>query len=176
MTPPATPRSARPTSSSATRRADERWASWIAWQLEAAGHRTMMQAWDFVPGTNFIDFMDRGLSEAKAVVAVLSRNYLRSRYGRLEWMAALRAAPDDPARKLVTVRIEDCPIDGLLSTITYVDLVGVDDPDEARGLLMRRIREALAGPRPAPGRPRLPRRWLRGARPGGAAPGPPGAV
>ncbi|MCP9971777.1 toll/interleukin-1 receptor domain-containing protein [Actinomadura madurae] len=113
--------------------------------MEAAGHRTMMQAWDFVPGTNFIDFMDRGLSEAKAVVAVLSRNYLRSRYGRLEWMAALRAAPDDPARKLVTVRIEDCPIDGLLSTITYVDLVGVDDPDEARGLLMRRIREALAG-------------------------------
>ncbi|MFD0688474.1 WD40 domain-containing protein [Actinomadura fibrosa] len=125
--------------------ADERWASWIAWQLEAAGHRTMMQAWDFVPGTNFIDFMDRGLSEAKAVVAVLSRNYLRSRYGRLEWMAALRADPDDPARKLVTVRIEDCPIDGLLSTITYVDLVGVDDADEARGLLMRRIQEALAG-------------------------------
>ncbi|GAA4230847.1 hypothetical protein GCM10022254_26630 [Actinomadura meridiana] len=136
--------------------ADERWASWIAWQLEAAGHRTMMQAWDFVPGTNFIDFMDRGLSEAKAVVAVLSSNYLRSRYGRLEWMAALRADPDDPARKLVTVRIEDCPIDGLLSTITYVDLVGIDDPDEARGLLMRRIDQALAGharPQNGPGFP-----------------------
>ncbi|TDB91719.1 TIR domain-containing protein [Actinomadura sp. KC216] len=136
--------------------ADERWASWIAWQLEAAGHRTMMQAWDFVPGTNFIDFMDRGLSEAKAVVAVLSSNYLRSRYGRLEWMAALRADPDDPARKLVTVRIEDCPIDGLLSTITYVDLVGIADPDEARGLLMRRIEEALAGharPQDGPGFP-----------------------
>ncbi|RKS74428.1 WD40 repeat protein [Actinomadura pelletieri DSM 43383] len=147
--------------------ADERWASWIAWQLEAAGHRTMMQAWDFVPGTNFIDFMDRGLSEAKAVVAVLSSNYLRSRYGRLEWMAALRADPDDPARKLVTVRIEDCPIDGLLSTITYVDLVGIDDPDEARGLLMRRIEEALAGharPENGPGFPG-PGRSLPSARP-----------
>ncbi|GAA4083977.1 TIR domain-containing protein [Actinomadura miaoliensis] len=125
--------------------ADERWAAWIAWQLETAGHRTMMQAWDFVPGTNFIDFMDRGLSEAKAVIAVLSRNYLRSRYGRLEWMTALRADPDDPARKLVTVRIEDCDIDGLLSTITYVDLVGVEDPAQARALLMQRIQEALAG-------------------------------
>ncbi|WP_433324822.1 TIR domain-containing protein [Spirillospora sp. CA-294931] len=125
--------------------ADERWASWIAWQLEATGHRTMMQAWDFVPGTNFIDFMDRGLSEAKVVVAVLSSNYLRSRYGRMEWMAALRADPDDPARKLVTVRVEDCEIDGLLSTITYVDLVGVDDPDQARALLMQRIQEALVG-------------------------------
>ncbi|MER7544229.1 TIR domain-containing protein [Spirillospora sp. NPDC127506] len=146
MTPPGRTAQERPTDFFISYSpADERWASWIAWQLEAAGHRTMMQAWDFVPGTNFIDFMDRGLSEAKAVVAVLSRNYLRSRYGRLEWMAALRADPDDPARKLVTVRIEDCPIDGLLSTITYVDLVGIDDPDEARGLLMRRIREALAG-------------------------------
>ncbi|NEA23950.1 toll/interleukin-1 receptor domain-containing protein, partial [Actinomadura bangladeshensis] len=147
MTPPGGhPRQERPTDFFISYSpADERWASWIAWQLEAAGHRTMMQAWDFVPGTNFIDFMDRGLSEAKAVVAVLSRNYLRSRYGRLEWMAALRADPDDPARKLVTVRIEDCPIDGLLSTITYVDLVGVNDPDDARGLLMRRIQEALAG-------------------------------
>ncbi|GLZ03711.1 hypothetical protein Acsp03_11780 [Actinomadura sp. NBRC 104412] len=125
--------------------ADERWASWIAWQLEAAGFRTMMQAWDFVAGTNFIDFMDRGLSEAKVVVAVLSRNYLRSRYGRWEWMTALRADPDDPANKLVTVRIEDCPIDGLLSTITYVDLVGIEDADEARALLMERIEQALAG-------------------------------
>lgn len=158
MTPPGgRPRQERPTDFFISYSpADERWASWIAWQLEAAGHRTMMQAWDFVPGTNFIDFMDRGLSEAKAVVAVLSRNYLRSRYGRLEWMAALRADPDDPARKLVTVRIEDCPIDGLLSTITYVDLVGIEDPDEARGLLMRRIQEALIGharPSDGPGFP-----------------------
>ncbi|MFC5752605.1 TIR domain-containing protein [Actinomadura rugatobispora] len=158
MTPPGVPlRQERPTDFFISYSpADERWASWIAWQLEAAGHRTMMQAWDFVAGTNFIDFMDRGLSEAKVVVAVLSRNYLRSRYGRWEWMTALRADPDDPANKLVTVRIEDCPIDGLLSTITYVDLVGVDDPDRARTMLMRRIEEALAGharPSDGPGFP-----------------------
>ncbi|WP_329520169.1 TIR domain-containing protein [Spirillospora sp. NBC_01491] len=152
--------------------ADERWASWIAWQLEAAGHRTMMQAWDFVPGTNFIDFMDRGLSEAKVVVAVLSSNYLRSRYGRMEWMAALRADPDDPARKLVTVRIEDCPIDGLLSTITYVDLVGIDDPGDARTLLMRRVQEALAGhARPLDG-PGFPGGGPGPVPPGGSGPAP----
>ena len=64
------------TSSSATPPPTTAWASWIAWELEAAGYRTMIQAWDFVPGTNFIDFMDRGVSEAPLVVAVLSRNYL----------------------------------------------------------------------------------------------------
>ncbi len=125
--------------------ADERWATWIAWELERAGYRTMLQAWDFVPGTNFIDFMDRGVSEAAVVIAVLSRNYVRSRYGRLEWQAALRAEPDNPASKLVTIRIEDAPLDGLLSMITYVDLVDVDDPDHARALLLARIRESLAG-------------------------------
>ncbi|MGH3388138.1 MAG: TIR domain-containing protein [Actinomadura sp.] len=136
--------------------ADERWATWIAWELEAAGHHTMLQAWDFVPGTNFIDFMDRGVSEAAVVIAVLSRNYLKSRYGRLEWQAALRAEPDDPARKLVTVRVEDCPLDGLLSNITWVDLVGVADAAEARALLMQRVQAALAGrakPADQPGYP-----------------------
>ncbi|MFU8873975.1 toll/interleukin-1 receptor domain-containing protein [Micromonospora sp. SL4-19] len=40
--------------------ADERWATWLAWEFEAAAYRTLLQAWDFVAGTNFIDFMDRG--------------------------------------------------------------------------------------------------------------------
>lgn len=124
---------------------DERWATWIGWQLETLGYRTMLQAWDFVPGTNFIDFMDKGVSEAEVVLAVLSRNYLNSRYGRLEWQAALRSDPDNPSRKLVTVRVEECDLTGLLSMITYVDLVGVADPDLARARLLAGIRHALAG-------------------------------
>jgi len=125
--------------------ADTAWATWIAWELEAAGYRTMIQSWDFVPGTNFIDFMDRGVSEAQLVVAVLSRNYLSSRYGRMEWQAALRADPDNPSNKLVTIRLEDVRLDGLLSTITWVDLLGVTDPGQARALLLGRVREALSG-------------------------------
>jgi hypothetical protein len=125
--------------------ADEGWASWIAWELESAGYRTVLQAWDFVPGTNFIDFMDRGVTEARAVIAVLSRAYLKSRYGRLEWQSALRADPDDPSRKLITVRIDDTPLEGLLATITYVDLAGTADPATARGRLLSRVRHSLAG-------------------------------
>lgn len=125
--------------------ADERWATWIAWELEAAGYRTMLQAWDFVPGTNFIDFMDRGLSEAAAVVAVLSQHYQNSRYGRLEWQAALRADPDNPAGRLIPVRVDESPLEGLLATITYIDLVGVTDPHQARDLLLSRIGHSVAG-------------------------------
>src|ERR1051326_4192843 len=100
--------------------ADERWATWIAWELEAAGYTTMLQAWDFVPGTNFIDFMDRGVSESAAVISVLSRNYLASRYGRLEWQAALRSDPDG-INRLVTVRGADCPPGGRASMNTHPD-------------------------------------------------------
>jgi WD40 repeat protein len=125
--------------------ADERWATWIAWELEAAGYRTMLQAWDFVPGTNFIEFMDRGLSETIAVVAVLSQHYLKSRYGRMEWQTALRADPGNPASRLIPVRVEECPLEGLLATITYIDLVGVTDPHRARDLLLSRVGHAITG-------------------------------
>ncbi|HEY1698921.1 MAG TPA: toll/interleukin-1 receptor domain-containing protein, partial [Trebonia sp.] len=90
--------------------ADEDWASWMAWELESAGYRVVLQAWDFVPGTNFIDFMDRGVAGAAAVIAVLSRSYLSSRFGKWEWQTAILANPDDPAAKLITVRVEECPL------------------------------------------------------------------
>ncbi len=125
--------------------ADERWATWIAWTLEEAGYRTVVQAWDFVPGTNFVDFMDRGVSQSAAVIAVLSHHYETSRYGRMEWQAALRADPDSPDRRLITVRVEDIPVEGLLATITYVDLVGVQEGPAARDLLLTRVGQALAG-------------------------------
>ncbi|MEV5508689.1 toll/interleukin-1 receptor domain-containing protein [Streptomyces orinoci] len=85
--------------------ANEPWAAWIARTLEEAGYRTVIQAWDFVPGTNFADFMDRGVSRSAAVIAVLFHHYERSRYGRMEWQAALRAEPDTPDLKLITVRV-----------------------------------------------------------------------
>ncbi|MFJ6135257.1 TIR domain-containing protein [Kitasatospora sp. NPDC092286] len=144
--------------------ADERWAAWIAWTLEEAGYRAFLQAWDFVPGTNFVDFMDRGVTESAAVIALLSRNYERSRYGRMEWQAALRADPDAPERRLLTVRIEDIPVDGLLATLTYIDLVGVTEPARARQLLLTRVTQTLDG---------RARPELRPGYPGGGAPGGP---
>ena len=72
--------------------ADEDWASWIAWELESAGYRVVLQAWDFVPGTNFVDFMDRGVAGAAAVIAVLSRSPLR-RAGKRRRARLLQATP-----------------------------------------------------------------------------------
>ena len=37
--------------------ADRSWAEWIAWILEENGYRVLVQAWDFVPGTNWTQHM-----------------------------------------------------------------------------------------------------------------------
>lgn len=121
--------------------ADESWATWIAAELEQAGHRTMLAAWDFVPGASIVDFTDQALNRATAVVAVLSPDYLRSRQGRQEWQAALLTGPTGAANRLVTVRVAECHPDGLLGSIPYVDLVGATE-DQARHPLLNRARQA----------------------------------
>jgi TIR domain len=38
---------------------DQKWAEWIAWHLEEAGYSTVLQAWDFHAGGNFVLDMDK---------------------------------------------------------------------------------------------------------------------
>jgi hypothetical protein len=40
--------------------ADREWAVWIAWILEEAGYRVLVQAWDFGPGSNWVQGMQDG--------------------------------------------------------------------------------------------------------------------
>jgi TIR domain len=46
------------------------WAEWIAWTLEAAGYRVLIQAWDMAPGTNWILTVDEGMRRAERTIAV----------------------------------------------------------------------------------------------------------
>src|SRR5258708_23019630 len=80
--------------------ADKRWAEWIAWVLEEHGHyQVLIQAWDFVPGSNWIAEMHAGTRGAARTIAVLSDAYLDSHYGSAEWQAAAAAHPGRAARK-----------------------------------------------------------------------------
>ncbi|MEX5713899.1 toll/interleukin-1 receptor domain-containing protein, partial [Parafrankia sp. FMc6] len=137
---------------------DTAWAEWIAWQLEDAGYRVLIQAWDSVPGSNWALRIQQGTTESDRTIAVLSASYLRSVYGQSEWQAAHAADPGGFARRLLPIRVEDCPRPGLLGQIVSIDLFG-DPADVARQHLLDAISTARAGrakPTAAPAFPPRP--------------------
>jgi hypothetical protein len=149
-------------------RSDRAWAEWVAWVLEEAGFRVLVQAWDFPPGSNWVAGMDNGVRRAGRTVAVLSDAYSRSVYGAAEWRAAWAGDPAGAARKLLVVRVEDCDRPGLLAQIVSIDLFDRSE-DDARTELVdaatlavsgRRAKPAVAPPFPAsravPERPSFP--------------------
>ncbi len=124
--------------------ADRKWAEWIAWQLEDADYRVLVQAWDMVPGSNWSAKMQDGITYAARTIAVLSEAYIGSVYGRQEWQAATVADPEGIYRKLVPIRIEDCARPGLLGQVVSFDLFGLT-PSDARTRLLATVSATVAG-------------------------------
>jgi hypothetical protein len=73
--------------------ADEAWAEWIAVNLDGAGYTTLLQAWDFRPGSDFVHQMQDATSNVARTIAVLSPAYLCSRFDEAEWRAAFVRDP-----------------------------------------------------------------------------------
>lgn len=124
--------------------ADKVWAEWIAWVLEEDGYRVLIQAWDFVPGTNWILGIQSGIDKSTRTIAVLSPDYLTSVYGSAEWQAIWAVDPTGAWRNLLVVRVADCHRPGLLAGVVGVDLFGLDDA-AATAQLRAMIRAALTG-------------------------------
>jgi len=131
---------------------DKAWAEWIAWQLENAGYRTLIQAWDFKSGGVFPGDMHRALIGSARVLAVLSPDYMDSAFCLPEWQAAFADDPTGEKGKLVCIRVVDFKPDGLLRGRTYIDLVGLS-PDDANSLLLERLKQGRAKPVSAPSFP-----------------------
>lgn len=125
-------------------RADQEWAEWIAWHLEAAGYSVLIQAWDFVPGTNWIKRMQDGVSRSARVIIVLSPAYIGSLFGTAEWQAVWAHDPDGAKRRIIPMRIADCERPGLLMGIVGIDLFGIPEP-EMTMRLQSAVQSALAG-------------------------------
>ncbi len=131
------------------------------------GFQAMVQAWDFRPGTNWVQKMNDGLQSCARMIAVLSPDYLNSVYGAAEWQAMWAQDAQGTDRRLLPVRVRDFKVSGLLSTVVYIDLFGTDET-AARSLLVGMLDDASTGrakpdaPPPFPGgrpprqRPRFP--------------------
>ena len=140
--------------------ADKAWAEWIAWHLEAVGYETMIPAWDFQPGSNFVLDMHRASSNCERTIAVLSPDYLNALYTQPEWAAAFGQDPTGSRGTLLPVRVRECELEVILTTIVYIDLVGITEPDAIKKLISGAKRERIKpknAPRfPGQDRPKFP--------------------
>jgi tetratricopeptide (TPR) repeat protein len=128
--------------------ADQAWAEWVAWQLEQAGYRVTVQAWDFEPGDNFVIRMRDALEQADRTLALVSAAYLASPYCTDEWTGAFLHDPDGHNR-LLQVRIEACELPRLLRAQIYIDLVGLPR-QQARARLLNEVKRGRRKPSTEP--------------------------
>jgi hypothetical protein len=151
--------------------ADQAWAEWVAWQLEEAGYTTVLQAWDFKPGSNFVLDMQAAAADSERTIVILSASYLQSLYAQAEWAAAFAGDPVGKNGKLLPLRVGPCQPGGILGQVVYIDLVGLDEA-AARARLIARLKERRGKPLAAPGFPGSILRTIPGPKPfpGGPAP------
>ena len=132
-------------------KADRGWAEWIAWELEEAGYKCYIQAWDFITGSNFVHEMQKG-TRANRTLLVLSPDYLTSKFTQAEWYAAFAQDPTGEDRKVFAIKVRECHPEGLLSSIIWLNFVGLSK-NEAQKLLLtsakgERIKPELPPPFP----------------------------
>jgi len=136
--------------------ADRQWAEWIDSQLKQAGYSTIIQAWDFRAGGNFILEMHRAVIDTGRTIAVLSERYQQALYTQPEWAAALVHDPTGQQRRLIPVRIEDVKPEGLYAPLIYIDLAGLPE-EPAKEKLLADIQATMSSepvrPKTAPGFP-----------------------
>ncbi|ETX07876.1 MAG: hypothetical protein ETSY2_08650 [Candidatus Entotheonella gemina] len=129
--------------------ADKDWAEWIAWQLEAAGYTTIIQAWDFRPGQRFIESMQQAITSSERTIAVLSDAYLSATYTHAEWQDAFARDPRGLHGMLLPVRVKSCQPTGLMRQLVYIDIVELDEK-AATNTLLAGINRGRAKPSASP--------------------------
>ncbi|GJE18235.1 toll/interleukin-1 receptor domain-containing protein [Methylobacterium marchantiae] len=132
--------------------ADVQWAEWIGFALEEKGFTTIIQAWDFRPGSNFVIQMQEAATKAERTIMVLSPDYLTSQFAAPEWAAAFAQDPQGLNQKLVPVMVRACRPMGLLPQIVQIRIMDMDEA-AARAALLQGVDRKRAKPSSPPSFP-----------------------
>ncbi|MGK0438184.1 MAG: hypothetical protein ACJATK_001133 [Paracoccaceae bacterium] len=101
---------------------DKEYAHYIEAYLSQAGHEVWLDSSAFKPGDNLIEKLDVGLREADAVIVIVSRHSLQSKWIKHEFSAlALRNISGETAR-IIPVLIDTSTVPEYLAQYIYVDL------------------------------------------------------
>ncbi len=123
---------------------DKEWAEWIAYQLEEHGYTTVIQAWDWGAGNNFIWEMQNAARICERTIIVLSPAFLGALYTQPEWTQAFRRDPTGEKRLLIPIRVSECELEGFFGPLVYIDFLK-EKPPEVSDLRNHLIKELLDG-------------------------------
>jgi len=131
---------------------DKQWAEWIAWQLEAADYKVLIQLWDWGPGNNFILEMQKASELCKRTIIVLSPHFLKAQYTQPEWAQAFAQDPTGAKRLLILVRVATCELKGFFSPLVYIDFLDTPPSDkyERREYLITKLLDGVDSRRKKP--------------------------
>jgi tetratricopeptide (TPR) repeat protein len=120
--------------------ADAAFAAMIGRILEDAGHRVILEQWDFA-NHNFIGQMHVGLESGARVIALLSPEYLKSDHCLAEAFNAIGHDPLNKRGRLIVMRVAECAPAGMFTALAYWDLFPIrDNATAVRDLTLAAIR------------------------------------
>ncbi len=102
--------------------ADAGFAADIGHILENAGHRVILQQWDFA-NRNFMEAMHAALESGARVIALLSPDYLKSEHCMAEALNAIGHDPLNKRGRLIVMRAGECTPGGLFTALAFWDLL-----------------------------------------------------
>jgi hypothetical protein len=122
---------------------DKAIADWITFQLKRNGYTVYYQYDDFPVGSDFMDRMNNAMQNSKFTIAIWSNNYFESEFASLESRTALKHGLKKNEIKLIPIKVEDCEIEPLFSTLVYINITEKNE-FEAQKLLLSGIKATLS--------------------------------
>ena len=116
--------------------ADRDKAHWIAWTLREAGHEVAVHDWEIPAGGNAPLWMNNKLAWADRLIAVISPDYLPTRYSPMEWASQIWNDPDGTKGSVVPVVVRPTPkMPPLLDGLSRIDLTNCSEVEASRRLI-----------------------------------------
>jgi len=111
---------------------DRDWAYWIGRELEALGHVAHIHEWELKSGEDIYEWMEQRHDAADHVLCVLSDDYLKAPYSKLERNAAIWQAAGKRPGFVLFVAVKPCKLPTLADHFRRCELFNVDEAEARR--------------------------------------------
>ena len=129
--------------------ADQTKAHWIAWTLREVGHEVAVHDWEIPAGGNAPLWMNTRLAWADRLIAVISPDYVPTRYSPMEWASQIWNDPEGTKGSVIPVIVRPTTrIPPLLSGLSRIDLTNCSEAEAKQRLI-----QGVDTPAPPPRKP-----------------------